>query len=255
MSPLAITLFVVTGVLALGIIMYASHAMEKAKLDKARLKADLIDRCKRCERLSMQLPGQFMSLQLKAVLQRIQLSYLEQLAKLDRNDPSIQSRMSALRNPLDNASAAHAEVKVRNEEVAKELRFQLEALNAQIVHAGQVNIISRSETQHWAQEIRHMLINLNLELFHSLGENALRAKQGGQAKIAYERALQYLSKLPERDQYGPAKQKLEERLALADTMVVHHMTNSGNAATELVEGIKTLEQEEEEKWKRKSVYD
>lgn len=255
MSPLVITLFVVTGVLALGIIVYVSHAIEKSKLEKARLKADLLDRIKRCERLVLQLPGQFISLQLKALLQRIQLHYLEQLVRLDRSDPTLQSRISGLRNPLDGNRLDNPVVKVRNDDIAKGIRFQLETLNAQVVHAGQQNILTRSETQQWVNEVRKMLINLNLELFNSVGDNALRLKQGGQAKLAFERGLQYLSKLPERDQYHEQRQQLEAQLKTADNLVVQQMSTGGNIATELTTGVENLEKEEEEKWKRKSLYD
>lgn len=255
MSPLVITLFVVIGILALGFIVYISHALEKAKLEKARLKADLIDRIKRCDRLVVQLPGQFLNLELKGVLQRIQLHYLEQLARIDRSDPNIQNQINALRNPLDANRLENAVVKVRNDEIAKGLRFQLEGLNAQIVHAGQQNILTRSEAVKWTNEVRKMLISLNLELFHSVGANALRLKQGGQAKLAFERGLQYLAKLPERDQYHDERRKLEEQLAVADKLVVHQMSNGGNVATELTSGIESLEKEEEEQWKRKSLYD
>ena len=254
MSPLVITLFVVIGILTLGIIVYISHALEKAKLNKARLKADLVDRIKRCERLVVQLPGQFMSLELKSLLQRIQLSYLEQLARIDRGAPNVQSQISALRNPLDASRIDNAVVHVRSNEIAKGLRFQLEGSNAQIVHAGQQSILSRSETVKWTNEVRKMLISLNLELFSSLGTNALRLKQGGQAKLAFERGLQYLSKLPERDHYQAERHKFEEQLKVADSLVVHQMSNGGNAATELTTGIENLVKEEEQ-WKRKTIYD
>lgn len=61
MSPLVITLLIVVGIVILIVIGYVNHMVENSKLEKARLKADLSDRIRRCADLSETLPGQMVS--------------------------------------------------------------------------------------------------------------------------------------------------------------------------------------------------
>ncbi len=61
MSPLVITLLIVGGIFILIAIAYINHMVEQSKLKKARLKADLNDRLRRCADLSESMPGQLMT--------------------------------------------------------------------------------------------------------------------------------------------------------------------------------------------------
>ena len=70
-SPLVITLLIVAGIFILIAIAYINHMLESSKLEKARLKADLIDRTRRNRSVSDNLPGQLMTPALKLLLSRL----------------------------------------------------------------------------------------------------------------------------------------------------------------------------------------
>jgi len=63
-----ITGLILAGLLVLVIIVYSIQIVEKGNLEKARKRAELTDRCRRCADLSDGLPGQMMTPALKLLL-------------------------------------------------------------------------------------------------------------------------------------------------------------------------------------------
>lgn len=136
MSPLLITALIIGGIALLIAIGYINHVVENSKLEKARLKAELNDRVRRCAQISESLPGQFVSPSLKLLMSQIELSLSEQQLALEKKaDAGLKARIEELR-----ALVAKGEsIPVRNppqailtEDKAKEVRFLFEALHAQL---------------------------------------------------------------------------------------------------------------------------
>ncbi|MCY1533339.1 hypothetical protein D9M68_686610 [compost metagenome] len=96
-------------------------------------------------------------------------------------------------------------------------------------------------------------MQLHIEFFSTLGHQALQQNQPGQARLAFERGAQYLRKQPEPSQYQAALQKLETQLARANAMVVDMGKPTDDAPSELTEGLKSLEGDDD--WKKKNIYD
>lgn len=253
MSPVSIGLLVIGALLLVAIAVYINHSMEQARLEKARLKADYSDRALRCERLSLQLPGQVMSPTVKGLLNQLQEHYLSKLALLDKKDPDLAQRLEALKRHSQDPSQINPKISIHSEAIAKDMRFLLEGLNAQVIHAGQLGILDKAQTQHWMKEIRHMLVSLNIELFSTLGQNALLQKQAGQARLAFERGTQYLRKLPNQEPYKKNLQLFEQQLERANAMVLQNLNTTEQASTELTDGLKALNEDED--WKKKALYD
>ena len=136
---------------------------------------------------------------------------------------------------------------------AKEVRFQLENLHGQITRCTQDGILPANEAKHWVNEIRHMLVQLHIELFGNLGHQALQQNQPGQARLAFERGVQYLRKQTDNARYQAPLQKFEAQLARANAMVVDMGKPAADDASELTAGLKSLESEED--WKKKNIYD
>jgi hypothetical protein len=67
--------------------------------------------------------------------------------------------------------------------------------------AAQEGFLATNEAKHWVKEIRHILVLLHIEFFNNLGQQALQQNQPGQARLAFERGVQYLRKQPEPKQY------------------------------------------------------
>ena len=256
MSPLVITIMVVSGIFVLIAIAYINHMVENNKLEKARIKADVSDRLRRCTDLAEALPGQLMTPALKLLLSRLQLHFSERLLPLDRNNSGLKAGIDELRKLIaqgDSIPVNNPPQPIANEAKAKEVRFQLENLHGQLTRCAKEGILPINDAKHWLKEIRHMLTQVHIEFFGNLGQQALQQQQPGQARLAFERGVQYLRKQPEPAAYKAALKKFEEQLARANALVLENSQPSTDEPSELDEGLKALDGDD--MWKKKSIYD
>ncbi|MDM8347915.1 hypothetical protein P8H27_03260 [Pseudomonas sp. sp1636] len=256
MSPLVITLLIVGGIALLIAIAYVNHMVENNKLEKARFKTELNDRIRRCATVSESLPGQLMTPQLKLMLSHLQMHFTQRLVQLQPSDADSKAQLETLRQLIAQGDAIPVQnppQQISSEAKAKEVRFQLENLHGQITRCTQDGILPAKEAKHWVNEVRHMLVQLHIELFGNLGQLALQQSQPGQARLAFERGVQYLRKQTDTARYQALLQRFEAQLARANAMVVDMGKPTAEDASELTEGLKSLEGDED--WKKKNIYD
>ena len=255
MSALVITLLIVGGIALLMVIAYINHAVENSKLEKARQRADLLDRIRRCQDLSERLPGQLMTPQLKLLLAKLQLQASERLLPLEKQNATLKTDIETLKAQIaqgESIAVKNPPQPIANEAKAKDVRFLLEALHNQVTRAAQEGFLPTTEAKHWVKEIRHILVLLHIEFFNNLGQQALQKGQPGQARLAFERGVQYLRKQPEPKVYEEQLTYLEKLLARANAQVMDRMAPAEDEHNELTDGLKT---DEEETWKKKVIYD
>lgn len=253
MSPIVITLLIVTGLVILICIGYINHMLENSKLEKARLRADLNDRARRSRDVSDNLPGQLMTPALKLLLSRFELQFNDRLLPLDNTNSALRARITELRElinkneliPINNIAQL-----INSEAKAKEVRFILENLNSQISRATQDGLMQVNEAKHWNKEIQHMLTLLHIDFFNTLGQQALQNAQPGQARLAFERGVQYLRKQPEPGKYQAQLAQLENQLDRANALVLENSKPADDEVNQLTEGLKSLE--DDDNWKKKS---
>lgn len=256
MSPLVITILIVSGIVVLIAIAYINHMVENNKLEKARIKADLNDRLRRCETLAETLPGQLMTPALKQLLNRLQLHFSERMLPLDKGNSALKARIEELRLFLSQGDAIAINNPLQailSEAMAKEVRYQLESLHAQLTRCAKDSIINSNEANHWFKEVRHMLTQVHIEFFNNLGQQALQQNQPGKARLAFERGVQYLRKQPDPGPYQSALKKFEDQLARANAMVVESSQPTSDAPSELDAGLESLGSDDE--WQKKNIYD
>ena len=254
MSPVVITILIVAGITILIAIAFINSTLEKNKLEKARQKADLTDRVRRCGNLSESMPGQMMSPALKLLLSKIELQLGEQLLPLDKGNAPLLGRLGDLRTQV----AMGESIPIKNppqpvlaEAKAKEIRFQLEALHSLIVRAQQDGQLNAADAKNWSGEIRTMLVLIHIELFSNLGLQALQQSQPRQARLAFERGVQYLQKQADVSRYQAQLQKLQQQLAHANALVLETSQPNPDDNSQLNEGLKSLA-DEDDGWKKKS---
>lgn len=255
MSPLLIAGLVIAALVVLIIIGYINHMVDNNKLEKARKKAELADRVRRCCNVSESFPGQFMTPPLKLALSRIELQYNERLLPFDKQNSAVRERIAELQQLI----AKNEDIPVRNlpqpvltEAQAKEIRFILEDLHGVITRAAQEHLYPTNEAKHWIQEIRHILVQLHYEFFTNLGQQAMQKGQPGQARLAYERGVQYLKKQPDPARYKSQLKILEQQLARANAVVLEATAPAAEEANELTDGLKSIDEND---WKKKNIYD
>ncbi|MHC6224669.1 hypothetical protein ACYU03_07795 [Pseudomonas sp. X10] len=255
MTPLLITLLIVAGIALLIVIGYLNNVVENNKLERARLKIELAERLRRCGEITETFPGQLMTPALKLLLTRLELNLNQRQLAADKNNAAIESRIAELESLIaqgENLPVNNPPSPIQTEVKAKDVRFLLEALHSQIVRATQEGFLQASEGKRWVKEIRHILVLLHIEFFNNLGQHALQQDQPGQARLAFERGVQYLRKQPEPAVYQEQLTYLEKLLARANAQVLDQLEPAADEVNELTQGLKT---DEDETWKKKAIYD
>lgn len=257
MTPLIITLLVVAGIVLLVAIGYLNHVAENNKVERARALVELNDRFRRCSELSETFPGQLMTPALKLLLVRLELNVIRRLLALEkRSNPAIQERqaeLEALAAQGDNITISNPVSPIQTEAKAKDVRFLLEAMHGQVTRAAHDGFLQTAEAKHWIREIRNLLVLLHIEFFNNLGQQALNQEQPGQARLAFERGVQYLKNQAEPAPWKTHLQAMERQLARANGMVLDTIAPTEEDNNELTEGLKEVEADAE--WKKKAIYD
>ncbi|QXH48393.1 hypothetical protein KSS93_10920 [Pseudomonas xanthosomatis] len=255
MTPLLITLLIVAGIALLIVIGYLNNVVENGKLERARLKVELADRLRRCGEISETFPGQFMTPALKLLLTRLELNLNQRQLALDKHSSELKARIAELEGLIaqgDKIPVSNPPSPIVTEVKAKDVRFLLELLHNQIVRATQESFLATNEGKYWVKEIRHILVLLHIEFFNNLGQQALQQNQPGQARLAFERGVQYLRKQPEPKQYEEQLTYMEKLLARSNAQVLDQMEPAENEQNALTEGLKT---DDDETWKKRVIYD
>lgn len=256
MSSVTIMVLVLAGVVALFLIGYLNHALEKNKLDKARRKAELLDRHRRCANLSDSLPGQLMTTDLKQLLNRLELHFIDQLKAADRHEPKYKLRAEELRQLIakaDELPVKNVPVKIISDEQAKDVRFQLESLQTQIIRAVEEKVIPNAQGKQWVVQIKQMLVSVYIEYFNNIGQQFLQQNRPGQARLVFERGVQFLKKQKDITPYQQQLKQFEALLARANALVLEHARPNPEQVSELTEGL--AQQGQDEEWKKKQIYD
>jgi hypothetical protein len=255
-TPLMITLLVVAGIAILIAIGYMNHVVENNKLEKARTKVELNDRLRRCGELTETFPGQFMTPALKLLLTRLELNVCQRLLNLEKTSATTKARiteLSALVAQGESIPVNNPPAPILTEAKAKDVRFLLEALHGQITRAAHDGFLAPNEAKHWIKEVRHILVLLHIEFFNNLGQQSLQQNQPGQARLAFERGVQYLRKQQDPQMYSEQLQYLEKLLARANAQVMDKIAPVEGEVNQLTEGLKEVEADAD--WKKKVIYD
>lgn len=256
MSSLVITMAIIGGITLLVLLAYLNQLAENNKRKKSRLKADLAERYRRIADLNEQFAGQFMTPELKLLLCRLQLQFAERILEVDKQDSAYATMAEELRKLLAQGKdipVRNAPFNVTDDAKATLVRAQLEALHGQVGKLAQSGILPVDEAKGWAKEIRHMLAQLYIELYGNQARQALQQQQTGHARLALERAVQFLQKQPDTARYQATLAQFEKQLARVNAMLVGQQAPSEEASSELTEGLKSIEEDGD--WKKKALYD
>lgn len=257
MSSTIIITLVIAGIVLLLSLGYLNNVLEKNTLNKARRKAQLIDRQRRCATLSETLPGQLVSVELKQLLNRIELKLSDELSALDPKNTACKARADQLRELIGQGQAlpvSNTPLAIASETQIKDVRFQLESLQAQIVRAAEEKVISAVEGKKWLGQVRHMLVSVYIDYFNAIGGDFLAQKRANQARLVFERAVQFLNKQKNPAPYQQALGEFEELLAQAKSLSVEQTQPSAVQDNELIAAV-AQEDEDDAQWKKKQMYD
>ncbi|MBF0676533.1 hypothetical protein [Pseudomonas sp.] len=255
MSTLMITALVLGALFIIIILVYVSQQVEYRKLEKARRKAELTERIRRCADLSEILPGQMMTPALKLMMSLVELKLSLRLQPMDPDNQALSERIEELEILIgqgDSITVRNPPQQILNENKAKEVRFLLEGLHGMISRAAKENLLSISEARHWVGEVRHMLVQLHIDFFTNIGVQLLQHDKPRQARLAFERAVQFLRKQTDQDRYRTELRTLAQHLAHASDLALEREPTV-EKPDELTVGLS--QEEIDDPWKKKQVYD
>ncbi|MEG2795545.1 MAG: hypothetical protein RR958_12960, partial [Pseudomonas sp.] len=86
-----------------------------------------------------------------------------------------------------------------------------------------------------------------------LGQQSLQQNQPGQARLAFERGVQYLRKQQDPKMYAEQLEYLEKLLARANAQVMDKIAPVEGEENQLTAGLKDVEADAD--WKKKVIYD
>ncbi|MEH6388982.1 hypothetical protein [Pseudomonas profundi] len=255
MSPLVIGALVAGGVLILISIGFISHSLERARLERARQTAELNARIRYCSTLSGELPGQFMTVELKSLLLTIEEYLLTQLLKLDRKNAKADNQLAMVRQQLTTGdlSIGNTPIAITSETQARDVRLLLENLHKLLSQAHKDGLLDSATLQQWVARIRQHIVAINLEMFQSLANEALQQGKPRVAKLQYERAVAFLQKQND-PAFAELLAQMRQKLREAEQAAIRTEQTTDPANSELLAGLDALE-EDDEAWKKRSVYD
>lgn len=255
MSPVLITGLVVAGLCVLIAIGVINQIVEKNNLEKARQRADLNDRMRRCAILSDSFPGQMMTPALKQLFSRLELFLGEKLLPLDKKNAALEARVAALNAAIakgEDIPVENAPIKVQTEAQAKEIRLLMEDLHTLIIWANKQNQLDAPSAKRWVHQIQRMMVMLHVEYFTNIGQLALQQGSAHKARLAFERGIQHVRKQANPADYQTQLAKLEASYAHANKLEQTQQKPSVDEHSELAEGLKSLESDDD--WKKNNIY-
>lgn len=263
--------YVIAGIFVLLILLagylFISHSIEKKRIQRQRLVTALRARRNSFRDLATGFPQGFLSNDLTGLLYRALIDCCEQLSRLEPNDPTHAENLSLYSNLLAAQKEASGQNKVRldNPQQIKEANHLLQELHKFVLQQSALNHINQVQTEAYTDQINRLTLQITVD-GHVF--NARQAQQIGKVRLAihhYGLARKALaagngSHLFDKQiaQLDAVMAKLEEKADVSGEAA----TASGVTATpkrQVDDSTNSKEwkqfEEENEKWKKKSIYD
>jgi hypothetical protein len=264
--------YVIAGVFLLLILLagylFISHSIEKKRIQRQRLITALRARRNAFRDLATGFPPGFLSNDLTGLLYRALIDCCEQLSRLEPGDPSHAENLSLYTNLLAAQKENSSTVKVRldNPQQIKEANHLLQELQKFVAQQAALNNINQVQTEAYTDQINRLVLQISVD-GHVF--NARQAQQLGKIRLAvhhYGLARKALTS-------GNGKQLFDKQITQLDA-VIAKLQEKADASGEptavnpsVTPATKTSPddasiskewkqfEEENAKWKKKSIYD
>jgi hypothetical protein len=247
--------------------LFLSHSIEKRRVQRQRLITALRARRNSFRDLATGFPAGFLSHDLIALLYRALIDCCEQLSRLEPKDPTHAEQLSLYTNLLatQKDNSQQARVRLDNPQQIKEALSLLHELHKFVMQQSALHQINQVQTEVYLDQINRLVLQMSVD-GHVF--NARQAQQVGKVRLAvhyYTLARKALA--AENNGHGFDKQiaqldsiiaKLQEKADVAPEGVeTTAAAQAKPAATADGSSSKEWKQfnEENEKWKKKQIYD
>ncbi|MCL6415785.1 hypothetical protein MIB92_08985 [Aestuariirhabdus sp. Z084] len=262
MDPLVISGIIVFVVLGLIGVAYINHAMENAKIQRARKIAEGNDRIRRIDYIQADLPFNYQQKGLLTFLLSEKLFALNQMLPFATKEQqvNVQKRIEITREEINTPPSAPAEPRqITSEAQAQEIKSLLQDSHKILVTGAKSGRISKADAQKYNALIKHFLVVTGYEALRNM---ASQARRDGKIKLAlhhYMRASADLTKNNDNNQYTEQIKKLRALIKhLQEEDKLSQMTDKQKAQMNKTNELsQQLEKDtsEDDPWKKKNVYD
>ncbi len=265
--------YIIAAVFLLLILMagylFLAHSIEKRRAQRQRLITALRARRNSFRDLTTGFPAGFLSTDLMALLYRALVDCCEQLARIEPNDPIHAEQLVVYTNLLASLKEKeqHAATRLDNPKLIKEAHGLLQELHKFVQQQAAMKQINEVQAAAYNDQISRMLLQLNVD--HNI-YSARQAQQAGKLKLAIH-YYQLGRKTLAAKNVG---QTFNKQIGQIDGVItrlkekLHAEEHQSAPATRPTNEVPTAEtpdstvskewkqfDEENEKWKKKQIYD
>lgn len=249
--------------------LFLSHSIEKRRAQRQRLITALRARRNSFRDLATGFPTGFLSTDLIALLYRALIDCCEQLSRLEPKDPTHAEQLSLYTNLLaaQKENGQQAKVRLDNPQQIKEAHHLLQELHKFVMQQSSLKLINQVQTDAYIDQINRLVLQMAVDghvfnarqsqqvgkirlavHYYTLARKALAAENSGHSfdkQIAQLDSV--IAKLQEKADATPDTEGTETPAAAA----------KNNAAAADGSASKEWKQfdEENDKWKKKQIYD
>ncbi len=261
--------YVITGIflslILLAGYLFLSHSIEKKRVQRQRLITALRARRNSFRDLATGFPSGFLAHDLTSLLYRALIDCCEQLSRLEPGDPTHAENLNLYTTLLASQKENSPSTRVRldNPQQIKEANHLLQELNKFVAQQAALHNINQVQTEAYTDQINRLMLQIAVD---SHVFNARQAQHIGKARLAiHHYALARKTLVANNSNHLFDKQiaqldsvmaKLQEKAmnAGATTGTAPPPTSSPSPTDQTSKEWRQFE-EENEKWKKKSIYD
>jgi hypothetical protein len=248
--------------------LFLSHSIEKRRVQRQRLVTALRARRNSFRDLATGFPAGFLSNDLTALLYRALIDCCEQLSRLEPKDPTHAEQLSLYSNLLatQKDNSQQARVRLDNPQQIKEAHGLLHELHKFVMQQSTLQLINQVQTEAYVDQINRLVLQMSVD-GHVF--NARQSQQVGKVRLAvhyYTLARKALA--GENAKHGFDKQiaqldaiiaKLQEKADATPEDTAAPATGALAKPPATADGSSSKEwkqfDEENDKWKKKQIYD
>lgn len=247
--------------------LFLSHSIEKRRVQRQRLITALRARRNSFRDLATGFPTGFLSADLTALLYRALIDCCEQLSRIEPTDPAHAEQFNLYTNLLatQKDNGQHARVRLDNPKQIKEAQGLLQELHKFVMQQSALKQINQVQTEAYVDQINRLLLQMSVDghVFH-----ARQSQQIGKMRLA----IHYYTLARKALAAENASHGFDKQIAQLDSVIakLQEKTDStpddpersdtaANKATAPADGSSSKEwkqfDEENDKWKKKQIYD
>lgn len=263
--------YIIAGIFLLLIIVagysFLSHSIEKKRIQRQRLIIALRARRNSFRDLATSFPAGLLSKDLTGLLYRALIDCCEQLTRIEPNDPVHAENLSIYSNLLasQKETPAHNKVRLNNPKQIKEACHLLQELHKFVMQQSALNLINQVQTEAYSEQINRLMLQMSVD-GHVF--NARQAQQIGKIRLAvHHYALARKTLATDNNNHIFDKQIAQLDAVIAKLQEKTEVATQGQITdTQMPPSKMPLDsdqtskewkqfEEENEKWKKKSIYD